>query len=370
MLLRKGETASALAAIALLVAILASANAVVNSIKIQAEALGAIVNVSETYLIMSSNSRSITDSEIDAKLANQLKTTTDFKYILPQRALTAILTVNSGNYTVLIRGVEQADNFLKARRAQIDGTITRSKTAVNFGEILAQVTSVKLGDKVKLTAGGSTLEAKVVGIVRTLTEVDVELIVPMETANNLTGGDSKISLIEFALKDDVDADEALNRIIASLPKDVRIVKTQQLKKFMQETNKQTLAFLNLWSLAVYAVVAATSYVIATRLVTESHYELTMLRALGAKKRHAFTLVLTHTAIIAILSSMLGITLGTVGVQAASAALRWTRPDTEMTLFLEVWQALEILLFTLSSSILGCLYPASRAARIEFREQPL
>jgi len=37
-------------------------------------------------------------------------------------------------------------------------------------------------------------------------------------------------------------------------------------------------FLNLWSIAVYAIVVANSYVVATRLTAESSYELATLRA--------------------------------------------------------------------------------------------
>jgi len=52
---------------------------------------------------------------------------------------------------------------------------------------------------------------------------------------------------------------------------------------MQEMNVQTLNFLGIWSLAVYAVVVVASYVIAARLMAESSYELAMLKALGAKR---------------------------------------------------------------------------------------
>jgi len=139
---------------------------------------------------------------------------------------------------------------------------------------------------------------------------------------------------------------------------------------MQDMNSQTLTFLNLWSIAVYAVVAAASYVVATRLVAESSYELAMLRALGAKKRLLFKLVLTYTATTALLASILGLALGTAGTQTASTMLRWIWTNVEVNSFLEPSQALQTLLLTLASSTLGCLYPALRCARKSYMEQPL
>jgi len=209
-----------------------------------------------------------------------------------------------------------------------------------------------------------------VGIVRTQTQSDAELIVPIETANQLAGNDNKISFIEFALKENVNREEAINNITQILPKDTKIVKTQQLKEFMQEMSQQTLIFLNLWSLAVYAVVAAASYVIATRLIVESSYELTMIRTLGAKKRILFTLILACVVTIALLGSTLGIALGTAGTQAASTLLLWIRPSIEIKPFLEPSQAFLTLLLTLTASTLGCLYPAFRCARKSYMEQPL
>jgi ABC-type lipoprotein release transport system permease subunit len=100
---------------------------------------------------------------------------------------------------------------------------------------------------------------------------------------------------------------------------------------------QTVAFLNVWSIAVYAVVAAASYIAATRLITESSYELAMLTAIGAKKRLTFTLILAYTITIALLSSILGIALGIAGTQTASTMLRWIMPSVDVTPFPEAEQ---------------------------------
>lgn len=370
MLFRKGGTASSILAIALLVAILASMNSITNHINSQAEMLERLVNIGETHLILSANSTATTDSKIDTELTSLLNNQTTIKYTLPQRTLTATLTTSSQNPTITLRGVENVSTFLKLRRAYINGTAAKNETEANIGEILATALSINKGDEVTLTAGNNTLKVKVVGIVRTQTQSDTELIVPIEAANQLAGNNGKISLIEFALKENVDREEAINHITQLLPENTKIVKTQQLTEFLQDMNTQTLTFLNLWSLTVYAVVAAASYVIATRLTAESTYELAMLKGLGTKKQLIFTLILAYTAATAFLGSVLGIALGTAGTQTASTILRWTQPNVDITPFLQAEQALQTLLLTLASSIIGCIYPALKSARTRYMEQPL
>ena len=369
MLFRKRGTASAILAVALLVAILASMNSIVNHINWQTEVLGGYMNVGVTFLTLSRNSTSITDSKIDAELTSLLNNITDVKYTLPQRVLTATLITDSGNHTILMRGVENVSSFLKLRRAYVNGTSAKSEAEANVGEILARLAAIDLGDEVNLTVDNTALKVKVVGVVKTITQNDAELIVPMEAVHHLTGNNSKISIIEFTLKEDV-KEEAILNLIKLLPTDVKVVKIQQPKEFMQDMNRQTLTFLNLWSIAVYAVVAAASYVVAIRLIAESSYELAMIRALGAKKRLLFTLVLTYIATVTLLGSILGVALGTAGTQTASTMLRWIRTSVEVNSFLEPSQALQTILLTLASSTLGCLYPAFRCARKSYMEQPL
>lgn len=366
---KKGTTSSTIA-LALLVAILASTTSMVNDINSQTRALGRLLNIGDTYLILNENSNSIIDSKIDTELADKLNDIADIKYTIPQKIFTANLTTSSSNYTILIRGVEDVTSFLNLRKAYVNGTTPKNETEANIGEILARSISINLEDEANLTISNNTLKIKIVGIVTTLTQTDTELIVPMETANHLTRNNGEISLIEFTLKENVNREEAINRITKLLPKDVKVVKAQQPKEFMQDMNSQTLTFLNLWSIAVYAVVAAASYVVATRLIAESSYELAMIRALGAKKKLLFTLVLTYIAVVTLLGSILGVALGTAGTQTASTMLRWIWTGVEVNSFIEPSQVVYTLLLTLASSILGCLYPAFRCARKSYMEQPL
>jgi len=369
MLLRKRGMVSSILAVALLVAILASTNSIVNYIDLQVQTLGGLVNLSRTYLILGGNATSITDSQVDARLARKLSNLSCVGYMLPQKMLTVNLTSGSSNLMVQMRGVE-SDAFFKARKAYMNGTAAKNWMEANVGEILARRFSIGLGDEVSLSFGGRQAKVRVVGVFVSQTQSDAELVVPMETANVLDGNNNTVSFIEFSLKDGVSVQEAVNRIVQTLPENVKLVQAQQMGEFAQQMSIQTLVFLNVWSLAVYAAIAAASYVVAARLIIESSYELAMLKALGAKKLTPFTLVFTYTTTVAFIGSILGTALGTVGAQTASTILRWIQPDVDMVPFLKAEQALQTLLLTLASSILGCMHPALKSTRTGHMGQPL
>ena len=368
MLFRKGSTAVSILSVALIVAILASVNSIVNYVCFQAVVMEGFVSVGETYLVLDRNSTALTDSMVDVELTALLKNITGIKYVLPQRILTASINF-SGNKTVTVRGVDDVSFFLKLRGAYVNGTAAKDGVEANVGEMLAKAFSISRGDEINLILGENLLRVKVVGIFRTQTQCDIEVIVPTEALIHLTGNGTRPSMIEFSFKENVSR-EAVYHIIQLLPKDVRVVKVQQLREFVHEMNAQTLAFLNIWSIAVYAVVAAASHIIATRLVAESMYELAMLKVLGAKRHLIFTLVLAYTIVVALAGSILGISLGTAGAQVASTFFRWVQSDVDVAPFLEAWQALQMLMLTLASSILGCIYPALKSARTRYVEQPL
>jgi ABC-type lipoprotein release transport system permease subunit len=167
MLFRKGGTASSILAIALLVAILASTNSITNNINSQTKMLGRLVSTGETYLILDRNSTATTDSQIDTELTSLLNNLTTVKCTLPQRVLTATLTTSSENHTITLRGVEDVSNFLKLRRAYINGTAAKNETEANIGEILAMALSINRGDEVTLTLGNNLLKIMVASVIRT-----------------------------------------------------------------------------------------------------------------------------------------------------------------------------------------------------------
>jgi len=334
MLLRKRGTGLSILAISLLVAIPASMGSVVNYINSQVEILGGLVISSKTYIIMSKNS---TPSESRVNISIEKLRAVSNK-IFPQKIIQANLT----GFKVRVRGISNM-SFLTG----IKGRAAENIDEADVGKILAKTLNISIGENISLSAK-KALTVRVVGIIESRTQLDAEIVVPLETAWELSGDRSMSLILIEDPKDD--------KIRSILPDNLELVQAQCIRDFVRQTNLQTLSFLNAWSIAVYAAVSAASYTIATRLITESSYELTMLSALGAKKRLIFALILCYTMTVALIGSILGISLGTAGAQIASTLLRWAK-NTGISPFLDPLQAFQILLLTLLSSALGCIYPA-------------
>jgi ABC-type lipoprotein release transport system permease subunit len=334
MLLRKRGTGLSILAISLLVAIPASMGSVVNYINSQVEILGGLVISSKTYIIMSKNS---TPSESRVNISIEKLRAVSNK-IFPQKIIQANLT----GFKVRVRGISNM-SFLTG----IKGRAAENIDEADVGKILAKTLNISIGENISLSAK-KALTVRVVGIIESRTQLDAEIVVPLETAWELSGDRSMSLILIEDPKDD--------KIRSILPDNLELVQAQCIRDFVRQTNLQTLSFLNAWSIAVYAAVSAASYTIATRLITESSYELTMLSALGAKKRLIFALILCYTTTVALIGSILGISLGVAGAQIASTLLRWTK-NTGISPFLDPLQAFQILLLTLISSVLGCIYPA-------------
>ncbi|MEM2687153.1 MAG: FtsX-like permease family protein, partial [Thermoproteota archaeon] len=345
-------------------------NSTINHINSKTEALGRLIDVGETYLIISRNSTSITDSKIDAGLTNLINDIAGVEYVLPQKIFKAILTTNSTNRAVLVRVVEDVSGFLRLRNAYVNGTIAKGREEVNTGEVLARTADIAPNTTIILSVNGKNVSFKVVGIYRTQSQLDGEILIPLTAIKNFTTVNSELSIIEFTLKPGIDRRSVLTSLAEKLPTSVQIIKIQQPGVFMQKVNMQTITFLNVWSIAVYAVIAVASYIITAHLTAESAYELAMLRALGAGKWRILILVVDYIVVVAILGSILGIALGVAGTQVASTLLRWLHPTMEVSPFLQAEQALNTIILTLASSVFGCAIPAYRSARIRYVEQPL
>lgn len=364
MLFWKRGTTLSIISLALLVAIIASTTSIVNYINSQTETIAKTRDMGQTYLLMSKNSTSTTNSQINPELTNLLNNSSYVKIVLPQKIFKATLMTTSKNYTAIVRGVN-VQAFLESRHAYMNGSLANNEQA-NIGEILARLTSISKGDEISLIVNNNSIKVTVAGTVKTFTQADTEIIVPMNIANQLHN-DNKLSIIEFTIKDN---QKDINQLTQLLPTDVKIVKVQQARAFIQDINTQTVTFLNLWSIAIYLTVIAASYLIATRLTIESTYELAMLQALGAKRITVFKSIISVVLIIALLGSILGLAVGISGAQILTTFVRWALKGIELTPFLNPEQAAYIALSTLSSSLLGCTYPAIKAMRRNYVEVSL
>jgi ABC-type lipoprotein release transport system permease subunit len=355
-LFRKKGTASAIVAVALLIALVTAVNCLVNNINQQTTLLTKLATTGETYLVTSKNSLGLSDSQIESVLPAEIRNNSNVQSAFSETIAHATLTTENLTCSVVIRGLDDPAAYYKAYHASVNGSFCQNNTQANVGVILAKLVNISKNDLVNLTINGKPAAFFVAGVVQANQQTDAELTIQLSTLQSYLGADS-VSCIEFSLKEPAKAESALKNITQTLPLNTKITETQQVASFAQSVNSQTVAFITLWSVAVYIVVAAASYVIAARAVNEAEYELGMIRTIGAKKNVTFQLVLTYALVIGLAGSVLGVSAGIVGTQAASTFVRWIWGNTFLAPFLEPTQALWILLFTFSASIIGSFYPA-------------
>jgi ABC-type lipoprotein release transport system permease subunit len=368
MLFRKKGTASAIIAIALLIALLASINSLLNNINAETTIIGTLSTTGQTYLVTNANSTSLTDSQIDAALIDTIRNNTDVNYATNQQTTQATLTTKNGNYTINILAVDNLQAYLKNRQAHINGSISQQSQA-DMGIILSQLVAVNKNDWANITVDDESASLKVTGIIQTTQQCDTQLLVPLSTLQNITQETGTVSFIEFSLTNPDVNNRAINNITQTLPNNVKVTKIQQVAGFAQDINNQTVRFINVWSLAIYTVVIAASYVMATRLINEAKFDLYTLRTLGLKKKSTINLIIIHSLAIAFVGAIIGIALGIVGTQVAATAVRWVWGNTQLAPFLQLEQALQILLLSLAASLLGSIYPAVKATQTIAKEQP-
>jgi len=369
MLFRKKGTASAILAIALLVALTTSVNSLVNNINSQTSVLSELPSIGQTYLITSKNSTSLSDSQIDPALINQIKNNSNVNYAASQQIIQATLTTKLGNYTVNILGVDNVRAYFDNDGASISGSVSQNQSETDVGIILANLASININSSLTVTIYNKITQLNVVGISRTTKQSDTELIMPLKNLQALTKNNHTISFIEFSIKDFSTDNKTIASITQTLPSDVKITKVQQIQTFAQDINNQTINFINVWSIAVYIVITAASYIITTRMINEAKYDLYMLRALGAKKKTTISLIILHTLIIGFISSIIGVAIGIVGTQIAATGVRWLWSSFAIAPFLQPSQALEILSLALASCLTGCIYPAMKTAQKLATENP-
>jgi len=197
-------------------------------------------------------------------------------------------------------------------------------------------------------------------------EIDTQITIPLSTLQTITQN-NQISYVELTLKDPNQANQVLTNLTQTLPPNTKITSLQQVTAFVADINNQTATFIDVWSIAIYIVVIGASYLLVARVVNESRYDLYILRTLGAKKTATFSLILIYALTLAFLGALIGFSLGLVGTQTASTLIRWTSGNAFLSPFLEVNQVLQLLLLTLTSALIGSLYPAIKTAQTITKE---
>ncbi len=355
--LRRPEVGLAVAALALLVAPLASLTSVANYVSSHVETLVGLVRLGRTYVVVNASSPDIAGSRVGAWVSGLVAGVEGVERVFPQRLSSAVLEAASGSCEVRVRAVGDLGGYLRLYGGSARGSVPLGTGEACVGEVLARIAGVGVGDVVTVSDGVKSTELRIVCVHSTGSALDAEVLVPLEEA-----GDPELSLVEFTLKPGASGAEVLARLAGALPEGLEVLGVQQLEAFVADLSSQTLALLGVWALLAYAAVAAASYAVSARLVAESRREVSTLRALGASRMRVAASLTASVALISLAGSALGVAAGLSAAQVVSTVLRWARLGVELSPFLGLEQALRILLLSSLASLLGSLHPILRSTR--------
>jgi ABC-type lipoprotein release transport system permease subunit len=356
-LIRRKGTASAIVAIVLLVALVTAVNCLANNINAQTNTLTQLAKTGDTYIVTSNAADSLFNSQIGAPVIAKINDDTCVSDVICHRIANGTLQTADRSFSVTVHGIDKLQTFFRRHNACINGTQPQNSSQANAGVILSNIASVYRGDQVNLTVNGKTVSLALVGVVDTTEQIDAQLILPLATLHVLSPNGDCVSFVEFTVSDPAQAKEVVANMTQALPSAIKIEGTQQMAVFAANINSQMIGFINVWSLVVYVVVAATAYVVTSRVINEAKYEFYVLGTLGAKRQLTVQLTLGYALAVATIGCLVGLSAGIVGTQVASTFARWILGDVGLAPFLEGIQAGQILLFGFIACFIGCLYPA-------------
>jgi len=200
----------------------------------------------------------------------------------------------------------------------------------------------------------------VVGIYETgVTFEDGGGVITLRDAQNLFGQSHMVSFFGVWLEDPEQADEIEREVEAHFPE----VAVSKASDFAEDVGDIQVLRASTWGIALMALFVGGLGMTNTMVMSvfERTREIGVLRALGWRKRRVLTMIVRESVTLSLLGGVAGILLGVaLGLLLSlEPAMRgWIRMDYSPGLFAQA------LLTALVLGVVGGLYPAWRAARLQ------
>lgn len=267
-------------------------------------------------------------------------------------------TTRVGGQDVLVAGVRFPDEIRMKQWWHVDRGMEPStpKDAL-LGSRLAAALGLQPGDSVDIQ--GQAFQ--VVGVLAENGSQDDDILfIDLAAAQQVMGKPGGVSLAEVAaLCNACPVEEMVDQISGVLP-EARVTALRQAVQLRMDTVGQ----LERFALAVSAVVVAIGalVVLTTMLgaVSERRQEIGLFRALGFRQSHVMRIVLSEAALVSLTGGLFGWLLGMGAAVVLAPRLAGV---TEPVLW-SPWLALAALGGALLVGLLGSLYPARSAARLD------
>ncbi|MHB8709062.1 MAG: ABC transporter permease [Desulfuromonadales bacterium] len=262
-----------------------------------------------------------------------------------------------GERRVMLMGVDPRVEFQLKRWWTLDGHPLADEDDLVVGSAAARRFGLTPGGTVQLAGQAFT----VTGVLQETGSQDDDLfIIGLPVAQRLLGREGQVSLVEVAaLCAGCPVEEMVEQIAAVLP-DARVSAIQQVVKTRLHALDQFRAFSFGVAVVVILIGALVVFVTMMGSVNERTREIGIFRALGFRRGHVVSLILTEAVSVSFLAGVLGY-LG--GMGATRLLLPYLATDHPHL----VWDPLlaaGALALALLVGALASLYPALHASRMD------
>ena len=316
---------------------------------------------SRRAILLNSSASSLTDSKLDYSIVENFHNL-GVKRILPQLLAHVELRFNDKLIPVRVRGVESFETFYADRGIRVNGSTPSSNLEANIGILLSRRLDLGIGDIVEIVANNDVQKFRIVGIVDCGCPCDDELILSLEDLWMLKPSLSdKISFVEV-----ISHDHDLEKLNLSS------VKAFLEKPFSQASTtliQETFNSVRNWAITIQLTILVAAYFTASKISMDSERELVILRSIGATRKKAFVYVFFKSIIVSLLAIITGLSFGTITAQIVFRSLSillsaesYTPPG------LEPFDVLWIVGLSLTSALIGSVYPALKASRRDLGEE--
>jgi len=313
------------------------------------------------------------------QVAAEIETLEQVQTATPRLSASGIVSIKDDSIGVEIIGIDPASSANDPYRTLVDGEFLTAddREGVLIGYPLADSFGLKVGDQINLlvnTSDGTVDEQMftVRGIFTTGTSAYDKGVVflPLAKAQAFSGAGDHASMIFVMLKDREDADFVADAIPSAGFQVKTWKELNELLVLINDFSNAYITFINLIVLGVTAIVIINTLLMS---VFERMREIGILSAIGMKGRQIVTLFLAEASLLALGGVSFGalagwglaVYFGKVGIYFGDLGISggMVLPD-RIYPYLTLDTAVNLIITAFIVTLLGSLYPARMASRME------
>jgi len=287
------------------------------------------------------------------------------KSAVPTLQRPTVLIQEGKRLHVLVMGIDpQRDDAI--RDYQLESGTLFGEEGVLIEPAFAHSLRLKVGDEIKMYAGGRVKRFPVVGLLALKGTAGIQtgvIFLPMPVAQALYAAPGKVSSISVVLREGVNEATVVAALKAALP----VGHTLQTPATRTELASQTMQDAEKGLNAIYVLMVALALVMILNTflmnVGERRRQLAILRAVGTTRGQLIKMLLMEGLLMGAVGTVLGCVAGVAGASALSRGMADAYETAAPAVHLTVWPFVVAAIVGPGMSLLAMFIPALIAGRI-------